>query len=153
MITRTASKMAALFILSALSGCNLLDSKIVTVCEEMLQERLRSPSGYDRVEVKRYEDKMTRAEYQAYLVKDEASADEIEFKTRMFDQGLYQPTVFTIYIHYDAPNAYGTPIRDLASCEYFDDDADESNASSYSVKVNGKTKTDWIVEQIRASKG
>ncbi|THK34642.1 hypothetical protein EHS39_29415 [Ensifer sp. MPMI2T] len=153
-MTQSAQRVVvALSILMALSGCSFFNSKIVTVCEETLKERLRSPSGYQRIEITRYEEKMDRSEYQAYLEANEKLAERREFEMRWFDQGNKEPTLFEIYINYDAPNAYGTLIRGLVSCEYLDDDGDKSNADSYSVKVDGKTKTEWIVEQIRASNG
>ncbi|MDC7742840.1 hypothetical protein [Rhizobium binxianense] len=138
----------ALLALSALSGCSFFDSNLVTACEKVLKQRLLSPSGYRRVEVSQLSDKvMTREEYGNYLNKTEKDANARTLYMRLFDE--LKPTIFSLIITYDAPNAYGTLIRGMSSCDYFDRNGDASTAAYYSVEVDGKSSSDWSHDRVR----
>ncbi len=112
-------------------------------------ERLRSPSTYKRIDLKKREQQLTRDEYVKRLDDEKSLPDTREFKLRAFDEGRYRPALASISISYDAANAYGTPVRGHAVCEAFSDTADYSHASAWFVKVNGKTHTEWLLEQIK----
>lgn len=138
----------ALLALSALSGCSFFDSNLVTACEKVLKQRLLSPSGYRRVEVSQLSDKvMTREEYGNYLNKTEKDANARTLYMRLFDE--LKPTIFSLIIRYDAPNAYGTLIRGISACDYFDRNGDASTAAYYSVEVDGKSSSDWSHDRVR----
>lgn len=54
---------------------------------------------------------------------------------------------------FDAANVYGTPIRGLAECAYDTLDGDPKLASAFTVKVNGKTTTDRLLEAVERRRG
>ncbi|MBB2832310.1 UNVERIFIED_ORG: hypothetical protein GGD51_002439 [Rhizobium esperanzae] len=137
----------ALLVLPALSGCSFFDSNLVTACERVLKERLLSPSGYQRVEIQLSDKVMTREEYEDYLNKTEKDANARTLYMRLFDE--LKPTIFSLIITYDAPNAYGTLIRSMAACDYFDNEGDASTATYYSVEVDGKSSSDWSLDRVR----
>lgn len=131
-----------------LSGCNDSDSKMVTACETALKERLLAPSLYKRIEIDERKMPADHESYEARLVKrgqrDPSFTDEeIKDRLRRFDIGLSKPIVFAVFIKYDSPNTYGTPIRYHAVCGYLDDPEDHSEPTQYKVEVNGKTDNEW----------
>lgn len=134
-----------------LAGCNPFGSKLTAACEEVLKARLRSPSGYDRIKVSEYSREVPIDEYRAIMISEKRSAAEIELTIRGFEAGRELPVEFTQYIEYDAPNAYGTLIRGLAECKYVSRSGRESGASEFTVRVDGRTKTEYLLEQIKAS--
>ncbi|MEY9198321.1 hypothetical protein [Sinorhizobium sp. BJ1] len=149
MMIRRANKTAsALLILSALPGCSFFDSEMLTACEASLKKRLRSPSEYERIEIHRSEEKLDRNAFSKHL----ASINSTTYSSTMrrFDSGDLSPTQFTLIISYDAPNAYGTPIRGIVQCEYVDIGGDESRAHEVTVEIDGQTYTDWLTDAIMA---
>lgn len=144
-ITSVISLMTATLLLS---GCNDSDSKMVTACETALKERLLAPSLYKRIEIDERKMPTDHGSYEARLVKrgqrDPSFTDEeIKDRLRRFDKGLSNPIVFALFIKYDSPNIYGTPIRYHAVCGYLDDPEDHSEPTQYEVEVNGKTVNEW----------
>ncbi|SCB51876.1 hypothetical protein GA0061101_14339, partial [Rhizobium lusitanum] len=97
------------FLLPAIGGCSSSESKLVTVCEEVLKLRLLAPAGYKRVEIKESNEPLNRADYQRYLAGDEYGPLIQGARMKDFDQGRVKPLMFEVLITYDAPNAYGTP--------------------------------------------
>ncbi|THK35637.1 hypothetical protein EHS39_23705 [Ensifer sp. MPMI2T] len=151
-MTKPTLKMTiALSMITALSSCSFFDSEMVTACEASLQKRLRSPSEYKRFEITSYEEKLDRAAFSRYLTDDKVGAVFREAQLREFDRGTLDPTLFSLFISYDAPNAFGTPIRGIARCEYMNARGDDSGASEHDVMIDGKTYTDWLIEAVRAS--
>ncbi len=131
-----------------LSSCNDSDSKMVTACETALKERLLAPSLYRRIEIDERKMPTNHESYEARLVKrgqrDPSFTDEeIKDRLRRFDAGLSNPIVFALFIKYDSPNIYGTPIRYHAACGYLDDPEDHSEPKWDNVEVNGKTDNEW----------
>ncbi|AFL51372.1 hypothetical protein ABIE78_002802 [Sinorhizobium fredii] len=143
---------AAVLILPALSGCNFFDSELVTACEESLKKRLRSPSRYERIEIVRSEAKMDPQAF-AKRVAGRTDIPTSYFKSKMqeYDNGQVSPKVFTVIISYDAPNAYGTPIRSVAHCEYISNYGDDSQASEVTVSIDGQTYMEWLIEGMKAA--
>lgn len=82
-------KLALLAVASALIGC-ARDAPEVKACEDELLMELRSPSTYKRVEANSYPDRY---------------APET-------------PTLFNVFIRFDAANAFGTPIRSVHQCTF-----------------------------------
>lgn len=154
MMTRRSNKTAsaALLILSALSGCSFFDSAMLTACEASLKKRLLSPSKYERIEIVRSETEMDRQTY-AKQVGGSTDIPTSHFRSRMqeFESGRVRPKIFTLVISYDALNAFGTPIRSVAQCEYVSNYGDDSQASEVTVSIDGKTYTEWLIEGIRAA--
>lgn len=144
-ITSVISLMIATLLLS---GCNDSDSKMVTACETALKERLLAPSLYKRIEIDETKMSADHESYEARLVKrgqrDPSFTDEkIKDRLRRFDKGLSNPVLLAVFIRYDSPNIYGTPIRYHAVCGYLDDPEDYSEPTAYNVEVNGKTDNEW----------
>ena len=140
-------------VISALSGCDLMTPKLVTVCEDLLKDRLNSPSSYKRIEVSDGSSKLlTRDEYAKQMASDGLSKTIAEFDLKAFDEGTNKPTVFRYFISYDASNGFGVPLRRTAECEYFSRTGEEGDASKYSTKVNGKTGTDWLLDAVNGNR-
>ncbi len=134
------------FLLPFLSGCDFFDTKIVTACEAALKERLLSPADYKRIEISRFEKVLNGAEYLASLQDLKLSPAIIQRDMRDFDAGKMKPAQINIFIKYDAPNSFGVAIRNSAVCEDISLTGDGSDSSKFSVKINGKTGTEWILE-------
>ncbi|NKL24850.1 hypothetical protein [Rhizobium leguminosarum] len=133
------------------SGCNLFEPKIVTACETVIKERLRSPVGYKRVEILRSEAVMNKADYYNYLYATEASSAVRESRNERFEKGEVKPTMYTVYVTYDAPNAFNAPIRGTSVCEYFSERGSDADVADFSVKVDGKTQIEYLTDQIKAA--
>ncbi|WP_349437410.1 hypothetical protein [Pararhizobium sp. A13] len=142
---------ALVLLLPALCSCSFFDPKIVKVCEAVLQQRLRSPSGYERIEIVSSETKMDREAFSKHVGRIDLPTSYFTSKMQAFDSGRLRPMVFTLLISYDAPNAYGTPVRGIASCEYVGSYTDDSHASEYTVSLDGQTQTQWLIERIKAA--
>ncbi len=61
-----------------------------------------------------------------------------------FDRGVVKPVLFSVLISYDAPNAFGTPLRAHSRCEYVDSSGDETRANEVLVMIDGKANADWL---------
>jgi hypothetical protein len=133
------------------SGCNIFEPKIVKACETVIKERLRSPSGYKRIEVLRSQAAMNRADYYNYLYATEASSAVRESKNQRFEEGEIKPTMYTVYVTYDAPNAFNAPIRGISICKYVSERGSDADVADFSVEVDGKTQTQYLVDQIKAA--
>jgi len=135
------------FLLPAIGGCSSSESKLVTVCEEVLKLRLLAPAGYKRIEIKESNEPLNRADYKRYLAGDEYGPLIQGARMKDFDQGRVKPLMFEVLITYDAPNAYGAPIRGTSRCQYPTDNEDTSKADRLYVMVDGKTNAEWLVTQ------
>ncbi|TGT42615.1 hypothetical protein [Mesorhizobium sp. M8A.F.Ca.ET.165.01.1.1] len=138
---------ATVFVLK--SDFNPFESAMTKSCESVLKERLRSPSDYKRVEITESQQPLTLDEYlKDHRVKTE---DERVLYTQIYNldaAGKDPPTMFTLYIKYDAPNAYGTPIRGISECQYASSSSSKSHASDFSVVVDNFTRHQWLVKQV-----
>ncbi|MER8913741.1 hypothetical protein NKI32_07865 [Mesorhizobium sp. M0761] len=136
---------------------NPFDSKMTRICEDMLTDRLRSPSSYRRIEISHYSDQIPVEEFrkikEAEIVNDK---DYVTLK-RILDLTIgsmsknHLPVMFKKYIKYDADNAYGTPIRGLAECTLLAENGKESSASVFDVRLDGTTKTEYLTKLILES--
>ncbi len=136
------------------SSCSFFGSSFEAACEDVIKERLLAPSAYKRVSVDRSDHRMTRDEYVAYLQTSDDPEVVKKANLKSFDEGNYKPTTLRAYIKYDAPNAYGTPIRGTSVCEYFSDSGNESHDRGFYrlvVEVDGDSQTDWLVKRVKAS--
>ncbi|MER9449326.1 hypothetical protein [Mesorhizobium sp. M0254] len=145
--TAGVAAVATFFVLN--SDYNPFVSPMTRACEAVLKKRLLAPAGYKRVETSESSEPIPLEDY----LKDRGAATESDriLWTRMYsdDSGRKNPpTKFTLFITYDAPNAYGTPVRGLSMCEYRSLSASKSGAAWYSVIVDNFTQTGWLREQI-----
>ncbi|MEO5323077.1 hypothetical protein PV773_07120 [Mesorhizobium sp. CC13] len=129
---------------------NPFDSRMTRACEATLKKRLRSPSMYKRVEISDSKEPMSLDTY----LKMESASDQsaVNLYTQMYKDAVArgdQPTVFTSFITYDAPNAYGTPVRGIVACAYSSSDGSKSSASEFNVQIDGLTHIRWLADQVR----
>ncbi|MBB4239905.1 MULTISPECIES: hypothetical protein [Rhizobium] len=124
-------------LLPTISGCSFSESKLVTVCEEVLKLRLLAPAGYKRIEINESEESLSRDDYKRYLARDEYGPLIQGAMMKDFDRGRVKPRMFEVLITYDAPNAYGTPIRGTTICQYPTDNEDTSRADRLYVIIDG----------------
>ncbi|MES0168054.1 hypothetical protein NKJ87_19025 [Mesorhizobium sp. M0027] len=145
--TAAVAAVATFFVLN--SDYNPFVSPMTRACEVVLKKRLLAPAGYKRVEITENSEPLSLDDY----LKDRNTTSESErlLWTRMYNDdivGKNPPTKFTLFISYDAPNAYGTPVRGLSMCEYRSISASKSNAAWYSVIVDNFTQTGWLKDQL-----
>lgn len=145
---RVASVMSLMIGALLLSNCNYSDSKMVKACETALKERLLAPSSYKRIEIDERKLTTNHELYEARLIKRsqrDPSFTEENIKDHLdrFDKGLSNPIVFAVFIEYDSANIYGTPMRYHAACGYLDDSGDSTQATEYTVEINGKIVDEW----------
>ena len=138
-----------LLLLPLLSGCNFFDSKMVTACEEVLKGRLLAPSEYKRIEIKQFEEPIGRADFEHYFADNDLPPVIQKLRKDQFDRGELKPLLYLVLISYDAPNAYGTPVRSISRCEYPTMNGDDSGVYKTTVLVDGETSTDWLMKQIK----
>ncbi|MGV8856457.1 MAG: hypothetical protein ACOH2L_17655 [Devosia sp.] len=121
------------------------DSPLVKACEEIFKMQLRSPSGYSRVDAIDSIQPITIREW-VYLTRpDRLTEDPLtERQAKRMEEAGQVPAWLTTYVEYDAPNAYGTPIRGTIECKYLSKDSSPRDASRYDIVVNGKTLLEWL---------
>ncbi|MEW6630327.1 MAG: hypothetical protein AB1440_05615 [Pseudomonadota bacterium] len=148
--TAAVAAVATFFVLQ--SDFNPFDSAMNKACETVIKERLRSPSGYKRIEVVEAEAKpLSLEDFLKYGGYDDGDTMQALY-TKIYNSDVannHTPKMLERYISYDAPNGYGVPIRSTAICQLPSEDGNASNASSLAVIVDGSTSTDWLAEQIR----
>ena len=134
------------------SSCGMFDAKIVTACEDVIKERLRSPSNYQRVSINREEKVLTKTDYFNYLYANVASSPIREAKNQQFERGELKPVTYSLTINYDAPNAYNAPIRSRSTCEYTNEQGTDAGASEVTVIVDGKDQITYLTDSLKAIK-
>jgi len=125
------------------TGCGFFEPGLYKVCEDTLQKRLQSPSGYKRAGINSYVEKMTVADYEEKILSPLTDKER-----ENFNNGKAVPTRHILFIEYDAPNIYGTPIRELAKCEYFSQYGNADSASVHNVRINDQTNSEWLLSQV-----
>ncbi|MGD9918002.1 MAG: hypothetical protein AB7U46_08275 [Paenirhodobacter sp.] len=123
-----------------------VDPKLVQICEGLVKDRLRSPSTYRRIKVTQYSEAVSLEKARALDPK------MTQTEVRAITEGRAKPTNFQVFITFEAANAFGTPVSGLSLCEYYSAFGDDTYASKFSVKIDGKTSTDWLIEGITAGK-
>lgn len=124
------------------------DPPMVKACETAIKKRLRSPSTYKRINISRSSSRETASEFKAHIAKEESSEAVRDMLLRDMDQNGPQRTHYTLLIEYDASNAYGAPIRDIAECAYTG--KSDSNAKDYfDVTIDGKSHLDWLKSALQ----
>ena len=120
---------------------NPLDSKMERACELALKSRLKSPSGYHRVNISSYDKSINVGDVIGSMIKDRESDSNIETYRSEAQKRPVQPKLFQLFIEYDAPNSYGTPIRDVAECTYISKyDGSVEEVEEWNVKIDGETR-------------
>jgi hypothetical protein len=88
--------------------------------------------------------------FDQYLVKRKEEGEEglSKIEEELHKMGRYKPAMYTAFISYDAPNAYGTLIRGIARCSYLSIEGGVDDLSRYSIKVNGKSSLERLKEVL-----
>jgi hypothetical protein len=129
-----------------------------TYCEQEIKDRLRSPATYHRISFEIRTDILSAVRYQK-IATDELSYDQspeiikfernsIERTAKGIEAGTAKPYMLFGEIEYDAANAYGTPVRSIAVCEWFAR-TDSSKMYDFAVKVDGLTHIDYLTQAIK----
>lgn len=129
----------------SLDGCDPA-SPLIAACEAALKERLVAPATYRRIRVTKAPDELVPAE--EYF---EKSGDSPAVVAALRASGQ-QPMRRRAIIEYDAENRIGVPLRGIVECSYDalgKEELDRVTASS--VRVNGKTITDYMIDAIKLS--
>jgi hypothetical protein len=124
-----------------IAACNPFESRHVKACEAALKDTLRSPSTYQQIRVTERTETIPIEKYLA----DEKNEAVRQVYLRQYKQAVRS----LVYFEFDAANAYGTPIRGFSEYSYDTIDGDISRVSELMVKIDGKTKTDRLVDAVR----
>ena len=136
-------------------------SVLVQACEETIQKRLRSPSTYKRVQA-------TDIQRDPATLEDYLYADDPARKTKELNADRADPkraelsktrrSIFesrpndrvSLFIEYDAANAFGTPVREVVDCVIFLPSGESIAESKWlDPRVNGFTTSEWLIEGLR----
>jgi hypothetical protein len=146
-----------LLLLALLAGC---DSEMVAACEDVIKDRLKSPSSYQRVAVRERASEVEIDRYRILRIMENANeksetvrkANRILLDYELEDmrsgkKPLAKELVATF--EYDAANAFGVLIRGYAECKFI---SAGTKPSGYNVQVDGSTQTDWLVNRMKAAR-
>jgi hypothetical protein len=111
---------------------------MLLACEAALKQKLVSPSGYRRVETTHSYQRLDRRTFEKLENSSGYPASVIKADLMDFDRGNLEPTIFHIFISYDAPNAYGVSLRGNADCSHFSVSGAKDNATKFNVALDGK---------------
>lgn len=151
MVQRLTVVMLAISSLAA--GCDPFENKMIGFCEDVLKERLKSPSGYSRLKVTEMSEPLSIEKWKAdQLAGPNPQPEVLALRERMMRQNGITPEIFGYIIEYDAPNTFGTLIRTRSMCEYVSVSGSRDDATAFNVKVDGFDKTGWLVEQLKQAR-
>ncbi len=133
----------------------------LTVCEEAIKDRLRSPGGYVRVSAEKMRPReasledvmgwMPGSDQRAYdldlMARDTNQREIMRLKYEDFKAGQW---VHGYRIEYDAPNAYNAPIRGRTECSILTSSkAAPDRWPAWQLLIDGRDPMDEIGEQLR----
>lgn len=117
-------KLHLLFLLPAsLCAC---DKREVKACEAFVKEGLKSPSSYQRVNVRLADQAMTDEEWK----QRQADVPFLRSTPKPTDQGYR-----TVLVEYDAQNGYGTAMREVQACRFPTKEGEVNDAKSLDAAV------------------
>lgn len=138
---------------------NSFEADFKAACMNVLADRLRSPAT---LEVKEWsalerrpatlEEFVGGAPNRADVGDDEAWERAMKLqrlREELYALGLYD--IVLLSFTYDAKNAFGVPIRGGSECSYvLDRKTKRATIDESSIRVDGLTKFDWALEQLKA---
>jgi hypothetical protein len=144
----------SVFTIFIITGCNRENSKFLDLCEAAIKSQLRSPSGYKRIDWKFEKTLLSPDQYLGKLEKQgKAVGNELtKFEIDALRNGRYNPAAFSGVVEYDAPNAFGTPIRGNSTCDYLSLSGNLDHLGEVNIKVNGKSMTDRVGDMVESVK-
>ncbi len=132
-----------------LSGCNWFDSAIVKECESGLLDKVRTPSGYSRISADEYSEPATEATIRSFYANwwgshytDAKAAAE----SALNNPNVKDFVLKTVFIKYDAPNAFGTPVRGIVECKWIARSKDDHPVGPSSLLFNDKAWVNWLTD-------
>lgn len=149
-----AAGAVALAVLAVLAGCWPRDDALVAACEQVLLDRLASPSGYRRIDTTKaaIARPMTVIEMEdAWLAgrKPGEHWDALNARRAAYAEGRLKPARWQARIVYDAPNRFGAAVRDFAMCEWDDvEGAGLSALARFDVRVDGLTGLEFLRKAV-----
>jgi hypothetical protein len=143
-IRRFAVGLAAAWTILSATSCSALDSPMIVACEIALKKTLLSPSTFHRINIVETQETLTFEQYEAAN-----PGDSPNVRAALRQAAKQPPSRLTIFFEYDAANAYGTQIRSASKCSYDDRKGDGSSASEHSVRIDGMTTTERLIEQVK----
>ncbi len=126
-------------------GLGLFDPAMLKSCEGVLRQRLLAPSQYARVDYRMSSTPISIDDYIRRLAWVGAQPGDADRAIAQYGE----PTLFEVVIQFDAPNAFGTPIRQRALCDAVDTSSTFSSSSDTFLRVDEKTHIQWLVSQVR----
>jgi hypothetical protein len=131
------------------------DAALLGACDEAIQERLKAPSTYERVNSTEFERRpatlddfmgWTKPEMElqarALAIHNQRYAEALKLQMDAFRIGEYD--LIESVIQYDADNAFGTPIRSTATCsDVINRGATFEQFGPIGPRINGQTNLDW----------
>jgi hypothetical protein len=144
---------ACFFAILALTGCSSDEGKFFDLCEKAIKESLRSPSGYKRISKEVEAKALSVDEFLKKNYTDQGkdiAKEQTESQRRLFESGAVKPAEFTALVEYDAPNAYGTLVRERVYCTHLSSNGKVEYVTSGSIKVNGKSANDRLSDFVNS---
>lgn len=127
-------------------------------CEAEIGDRLRSPSSYKRIKFDYFPEALDAEAYGRAALEEltsETSPNVLKFRRSMMEErkaevaaGTLKPILHSAFVSYDADNAYGTAIRGLSQCTYFDG-AGDGKIMDFKVTVDGDTHSDYLIKALK----
>jgi hypothetical protein len=136
---------AALLSASNYYGYFPWDSPFVRSCEASLKNTLLAPATFRRLNLTEGKEALTFDQY--YRANPSDSLQVQQFQRSM---AKHLPARFIAIIEYDESNAFGTPIRGLSKCTYDDVAGDAYSATEHTVRIDGKTIGERLLDIAKA---
>lgn len=133
---------AATLVFLASAACGQTDSDLVVACESALKDMLAAPSTYRRIKITETSEDLA---LDAYFAANESTETIEAFQRRLHDKAVR----WIARVEYEAQNFFGTPLRRVSLCTYDSLSADTPTPSAFTVRIDGKTKTDYLIDAIR----
>lgn len=144
------------------------DNRFEIACQDAVRKRLKSPASFQLARLTNVSVPITYSDHEKAVINARAkklhdrrdagtitSKEETELLSLVLKKdGILKtesgqgPWLLSAIVEYDAQNGFGALIRGIATCEYeashgkFNEFADEDE-----IMVDGKTYTDWLINQ------
>lgn len=119
---------------------------MLKLCEQVLKKRLKSPSGYQRIDFILDNQSLSVADYLVAFDKLYGTPATDHYKQQAASGA---PTLFRILIEYDAPNEFGVPIRAVSICDTVDAVAEFRQTSDFYIRIDDLTTAQWLIEGLK----
>lgn len=159
--------LAAFVALLAAGGASVLlpkmfsaEAKFLTACDEVIQDRLKSPSSYKRIsatEIRRQPASLHEymgnptpdqvEESRQSEARDKNIANTNDILRKAFRNGEHEKV--STLIEYDADNSYGTALRGVAECFVVVRKGESPARTKSFTYVDGYTPLGWSLKVLR----